>query len=206
MNRYFMIGLPVPSRRQRRGPGRRRGRPPARADAGSRGRRCARTTSTRPAGQPSQARHASAARSRRLTWLRTTAGPTDSADDKPDPRGGLTRVTGRGVDRRSAGEDQRVRPDRRPPGALRLRSPGAGAADSLRRAWAWLQAERRARPLARRAVRIARPARVRMRSRKPWVFARRRLFGWKVRLLTGHSWTESTCTPKPGRGHNDPTP
>jgi hypothetical protein len=25
---------------------------------------------------------------------------------------------------------------------------------------------------------------VRMRSRKPWVFARRRLFGWKVRLLT----------------------
>jgi hypothetical protein len=26
---------------------------------------------------------------------------------------------------------------------------------------------------------------VRMRSRKPWVFARRRLFGWKVRLLTG---------------------
>jgi hypothetical protein len=25
---------------------------------------------------------------------------------------------------------------------------------------------------------------VRMRSRKPWVFARRRLFGWNVRLLT----------------------
>jgi hypothetical protein len=25
---------------------------------------------------------------------------------------------------------------------------------------------------------------VRMRSRKPWVFARRRLFGWYVRLLT----------------------
>jgi hypothetical protein len=31
---------------------------------------------------------------------------------------------------------------------------------------------------------MARPARVRIRSRKPWVFARRRLFGWKVRLLT----------------------
>lgn len=29
---------------------------------------------------------------------------------------------------------------------------------------------------------IARPARVRMRNRKPWVRARRRLFGWKVRL------------------------
>jgi hypothetical protein len=31
---------------------------------------------------------------------------------------------------------------------------------------------------------MARPARVRMRSRKPCVLARRRLFGWKVRLLT----------------------
>ena len=43
----------------------------------------------------------------------------------------------------------------------------------------------RARPLRRRAARIARPARVRMRSRNPCVFARRRLFGWNVRLLTG---------------------
>lgn len=34
---------------------------------------------------------------------------------------------------------------------------------------------------------MARPARVRMRSRKPWVLARRRLFGWKVRLLTRYS-------------------
>jgi hypothetical protein len=41
------------------------------------------------------------------------------------------------------------------------------------------------RPLWRRAARTARPARVRMRSRKPWVFALRRLFGWNVRLLTG---------------------
>jgi hypothetical protein len=32
---------------------------------------------------------------------------------------------------------------------------------------------------------MARPARVRMRSLKPCVLARRRLFGWKVRLLTG---------------------
>jgi hypothetical protein len=29
---------------------------------------------------------------------------------------------------------------------------------------------------------MARPARVRMRSRNPWVRARRRLFGWNVRL------------------------
>jgi hypothetical protein len=41
--------------------------------------------------------------------------------------------------------------------------------------------------LPRRAEMIARPARVRMRRRKPWVFARRRLFGWKVRLLTSGS-------------------
>jgi len=40
------------------------------------------------------------------------------------------------------------------------------------------QAESRSRPLRRRAARMARPARVRMRSRKPWVLARRRLFGW----------------------------
>src|SRR5665811_873320 len=49
------------------------------------------------------------------------------------------------------------------------------------------QAESSVRPLPRRAARIARPARVRMRSRKPWVLARRRLFGWKVRLVTSFS-------------------
>ena len=31
---------------------------------------------------------------------------------------------------------------------------------------------------------MARPARVRMRRRKPWVRLRRRLLGWKVRLVT----------------------
>ena len=46
------------------------------------------------------------------------------------------------------------------------------------------QAERTRRPLRRRADKIARPARVRMRSRNPCVRARRRLFGWNVRLLT----------------------
>jgi hypothetical protein len=34
------------------------------------------------------------------------------------------------------------------------------------------------RPLSRRDFRIARPARVDMRFRKPWVLARFRLFGW----------------------------
>jgi hypothetical protein len=46
------------------------------------------------------------------------------------------------------------------------------------------QADRRARPLRRRAEIIARPARVRIRKRKPWVRLRRRLLGWNVRLLT----------------------
>src|SRR5699024_3379777 len=45
------------------------------------------------------------------------------------------------------------------------------------------QAESSARPLARRAFRMLRPARVRMRARKPCFLARRRLFGWNVRLL-----------------------
>jgi hypothetical protein len=46
------------------------------------------------------------------------------------------------------------------------------------------QADSSRRPLRRRAPTMARPARVRIRSRKPCVLARRRLFGWKVRLLT----------------------
>ena len=45
----------------------------------------------------------------------------------------------------------------------------------------------RARPFLRRAARIARPARVRIRNLNPCVLARRRLLGWNVRLLTGGS-------------------
>jgi hypothetical protein len=44
------------------------------------------------------------------------------------------------------------------------------------------QAVSEPRPLRRRPDTIARPARVRIRSRKPCTRARRRLFGWKVRL------------------------
>src|SRR3954466_8985749 len=54
---------------------------------------------------------------------------------------------------------------------------------ALASTWWAVQAESSERPLARRAARIARPARVRMRRRKPCTLARRRLFGWKVRLL-----------------------
>jgi len=102
--------------------------------------------------------------------------------------------------------------DQRPAGALRggrragsARTPSASASVQLRGARAITLAPAgplqrqaragqtliRARPLRRRAARIARPARVRMRSRNPCVFARWRLFGWNVRLLTWDSrWTE----------------
>jgi len=39
--------------------------------------------------------------------------------------------------------------------------------------------------LALRLARMARPARVRIRRRNPWVLLRRRLLGWKVRLDMG---------------------
>ena len=39
------------------------------------------------------------------------------------------------------------------------------------------------RPRRRRRLTTARPARVDMRLRKPWVFARLRVFGWKVRFM-----------------------
>lgn len=64
----------------------------------------------------------------------------------------------------------------------------------------WCQADSSERPLRRRAARIARPARVRIRRRKPWVLARRRLFGWKVRLLTMVSkYFGASAEVRPGR-------
>ena len=77
------------------------------------------------------------------------------------------------------------------------------------------QADRRVRPLERRAARIDRPARVRIRRRKPWVLARRRLFGWKVRLLTRGlldlrrmggllgGWTRRRCEHRSSRRQRD---
>ena len=74
-----------------------------------------------------------------------------------------------------------------PHGQRELRAaahPGLGRQDQ---ALSW------SRPLRLRAARMARPARVRMRSRKPCVLARRRLFGWNVRLLTGTPGQGSCC-------------
>lgn len=82
--------------------------------------------------------------------------------------------------------DQQVTHHARPahpdPGAYRQRELRAAAHPGLR---GQDQALSRSRPLRLRAARMARPARVRMRSRNPCVLARRRLFGWNVRLLTG---------------------
>jgi hypothetical protein len=74
-----------------------------------------------------------------------------------------------------------ARPTCADPGTHGQRELRAPAHPGLRRQD---QALSRSRPLRLRAARTARPARVRMRSRKPCVFARRRLFGWNVRLLT----------------------
>jgi hypothetical protein len=57
-------------------------------------------------------------------------------------------------------------------------------AHAFDRTWSADQADRRWRPLSRRARRTRRPALVDMRCRKPWRLARRRLFGWNVRFTS----------------------
>jgi hypothetical protein len=60
----------------------------------------------------------------------------------------------------------------------------------------------RVRPLPRLAARIARPALVRIRKRKPCVFARRRVFGWNVRfplaILGSPTKRKAGCAPTEG--------
>lgn len=156
----------------------------------------ARTTSRLPAGRRSR-RSRTTCRSRRRTLLRTTAGPTARPTMKPTREGSS-------LPRANMYTTRRRRPARRPRRSAsakssrrrildlagsttapirevrsRLRSGALPAASG-----AAGQPASRVRPLRRRAATIARPARVRMRSRNPWVLARRRLFGWNVRLLT----------------------
>jgi hypothetical protein len=59
---------------------------------------------------------------------------------------------------------------------VRERLEGRTVADRL------AQAASRLRPRARRDLSTARPPRVRIRERNPWVFFRLRLFGWYVRF------------------------
>ena len=140
----------------------------------------ARTTMSTPAGSESRI-WITNPRSRRRTVLRTTAPPTAFDTTKPTwaSDGAVSLPTSLSRGRQCT--TTVVRPARTPPRIVRGKSParrirsGAGSTG---------QAESSARPLRRRPARIARPARVRIRSRKPWVLARRRLFGWKVRLDT----------------------
>ena len=76
------------------------------------------------------------------------------------------------------------RPARTPRRSTAVKSAGRRSRWAAASTAAAPQADRLERPLRRRADRMARPARVRMRKRKPCVLARRRLFGWNVRLLT----------------------
>jgi hypothetical protein len=120
------------------------------------------------------------ARSRRLVRFLTTAAPTDLDTTKPTRGGHPTRASVW-----LAWTTMSLEPDRAPPAAFTAPAKSAPRRSRCRAgSTAEPQAESSERPLRRRAARIARPARVRMRRRNPWVLARRRLFGWKVRLLT----------------------
>lgn len=148
---------------------------------------CARTTTRLPGGSWDR-RSRSRCRNRRFTRLRTTALPTALLTTKPARTGGTSPPDACGSVRLRRCTTRSGRPALRP-----RRTAAAKSSRRLSRfsvgSTSWTcgqaaQADRRARPLLRRFAMIARPARVRMRSRKPWVFARRRVFGWKVRLLT----------------------
>ena len=153
-----------------------RSRPSSVLDAAAAGG-SARTTTSAPAGtRPSRARRRW--RSRRCTRCRTTAPPTARLTTKP------ARVSSR-PDRRATCTT-RVPPAIRRPrrtavtkSSRRVSRAAAGSTGAVR---SEPQADSSVRPRRRRAAMIARPARVRMRSRNPWVRARRRLFGWNVRL------------------------
>jgi hypothetical protein len=124
--------------------------------------------------------------------LRTTAPPTARLTTNP------VRAGSRDPGRTSRCPVSRGRPVRLPPRTAaekssrrRIRAAAGSKADlpGPRPGHAG-QTLIRARPLRRRADRTARPALVRMRSLNPCVLARRRLFGWNVRLLTGTPGTD----------------
>ena len=143
-----------------------------------------------PAGGPPASSSRSAARRRRRTRLRTH-GPSrrpcrprsrPAAAWPAAPGGGASQVTVSGP--RRARRPWRRRSWKRAavgdPPELRARRGHVGSLHrgGHRRRSAGRYADRRLRPLSRRARTTARPARSDMRWRKPWRLARRRLFGW----------------------------
>ncbi len=144
----------------------------------------ARTTTSDPAGRFAN-RDRMRCRNRRCTRCRTTDPPTVRPTTNPT----FGRLTGGGASlaparaRCTTTEPRAARRPRRTPVAKSSRRVSRLAAGSNARYPAGeSQADSSMRPLRRRAATIARPARVRMRNRNPWVLARRRLFGWNVRL------------------------
>ena len=135
-------------------------------------RRGRRARSPAPAG-PSAASSRQVSRSCRLIRLRTTALPTDLRHGEAEPR-----LAVRVVLAREPVERQVPRRDRAALPVDRVEVPRAGQAVPALHGRAGAQAERRLRPLARRRFRIAWPARVDMRARKPCLRLRRRTFGW----------------------------
>lgn len=115
---------------------------------------------------------------------------TSATSYPPSTRGASSRHAARRI--RRARLRRTAPPTRRP--ATNATDPGPGATNSITRSpWnAWPEArtrptswrlvgpyaDSRVRPFARRRARIARPARVRIRMRKPCRLWRRRLFGW----------------------------
>src|SRR5699024_3461336 len=141
------------------------------------------------------------ARNRRFTRLRTTALPTALDTTKPTRAGSPARS-----ERRQAWTTTLGRPARNPRRITywksALRRSRFAVLSTAGRWTSRRQADSSTRPLRRRDDRIARPARVRIRTRNPWVRLRRRLLGWKVRLLTGtpvFSWPPR-CVDSPSAG------
>ena len=137
--------------------------------------------------------------------------PDRLTHDEAHPGGRLTGPGGRRHLRRLGAQgmqDQPGPPSSTSPADHRPELPATGESGGRGEHGAALpQADSSARPLRRRADRMARPARVRIRSRNPWVLLRRRLLGWKVRLplLTVDLQASSlpllelqVCVPSPG--------
>ena len=105
-------------------------------------------------------------RSRLFTRLRVTAGPTDRATTKPIRRSCVAVDPGQ-VDHQEWPAGATATPHRRrePRGVSEALASGEHTEPSDPPA----QAARRVRPLRRREARMLRPARVRIRSRKPCV-------------------------------------
>ena len=140
----------------------------ARDDHGVGSRRAARPLSS-----------ANASRSSRLTRLRSTAPPTLRDTDSPSRGGSTSSPRGNTYSTSSLPACERPFRKTRSKSALRdsrpSRRPGT-ATDGARSRTAH-QTVRRLRPLSRRRFSVSRPARVRIRARKPCVRARLRFFG-----------------------------